>query len=299
MGVIHVKSNTVADFTGTVTVGNSAGATTTIAATDLVRPSDWNSNHSLLYTLTGNTLGNSTVGGTNLILAASGGVSLSGNGASLIISGPAPTPNRSFIEIMQGERMTTNWNFSETAMSNRIQFLPFWLDGVGLVPNTLRFMVTGIASSNRSLVGTFKAALYSAANSTQLSLLTSDSLALSWTDSSQSSVWNGFRALDFTGLSGATLTNEGRWVVALLVSMSGNNTTVANMGIYGGDNIPVLSGYFSGNTTSATNATRHIVPFFGGYSATTNGMPSTVGLTQINGNNSASMRDLYVVIKQI
>ena len=41
----HVKSNTIADFTGTVTVMNSAGTTATALATDLVRPSDWNSNH--------------------------------------------------------------------------------------------------------------------------------------------------------------------------------------------------------------------------------------------------------------
>ncbi len=35
--LIHVKSNTIGDFTGTVTVPNSAGGTETKAATDLVR----------------------------------------------------------------------------------------------------------------------------------------------------------------------------------------------------------------------------------------------------------------------
>jgi len=43
--VSHVKSNTIPDFTGTVTVNNSSGGTQTMAATDLVRPSDWNSAH--------------------------------------------------------------------------------------------------------------------------------------------------------------------------------------------------------------------------------------------------------------
>ena len=43
--LVHAKSNIVADFTGTATVLNSAGATTTVLATDLVRPSDWNSSH--------------------------------------------------------------------------------------------------------------------------------------------------------------------------------------------------------------------------------------------------------------
>ena len=43
--VTHAKSNTIADWSGTVTVGNSTGGTTTMAASDMVRPSDWNSAH--------------------------------------------------------------------------------------------------------------------------------------------------------------------------------------------------------------------------------------------------------------
>lgn len=48
--VNHAKNVTVADFTGTVTVFNSAGATTTALATDLARPSDWNSAHNITFT---------------------------------------------------------------------------------------------------------------------------------------------------------------------------------------------------------------------------------------------------------
>lgn len=43
--ISHAKSDTIADYTGTATVLNSAGATTTVLATNLVRPSDWNSAH--------------------------------------------------------------------------------------------------------------------------------------------------------------------------------------------------------------------------------------------------------------
>jgi hypothetical protein len=41
----HAKSNSQGDFTGTVTVYNSSGGSTSILATDMVRPSDWNSAH--------------------------------------------------------------------------------------------------------------------------------------------------------------------------------------------------------------------------------------------------------------
>lgn len=88
MAISHVKSVTVVDFTGTVTVYNSAGATTTAAATDLVRPADWNSVHNQFYTLSGNTSNGSTASGTNVVFGASGALTLVGSTGSLIFSAP-------------------------------------------------------------------------------------------------------------------------------------------------------------------------------------------------------------------
>lgn len=51
--VTHAKSNIIADWTGTVTVGNSSGGTATMQASDLVRPQDWNSAHQVSFSLTG------------------------------------------------------------------------------------------------------------------------------------------------------------------------------------------------------------------------------------------------------
>jgi len=51
--VTHAKSNIIADWTGTVTVGNSSGGTSTMQATDLVRPQDWNSAHAITFQVTG------------------------------------------------------------------------------------------------------------------------------------------------------------------------------------------------------------------------------------------------------
>lgn len=51
--ILHAKSETIADFAGTITGFNNSGGTTTIAATNLVRPSDWNSQHLLTLSLTG------------------------------------------------------------------------------------------------------------------------------------------------------------------------------------------------------------------------------------------------------
>jgi hypothetical protein len=88
MAVSHVKSNAIADFTGTVTVFNSLGATATTQATALVRPSDWNSAHNQYMTIAGNTAGASTISGTNIVLQGGNNVTLSANASTIIFSGP-------------------------------------------------------------------------------------------------------------------------------------------------------------------------------------------------------------------
>ena len=90
MAISHAKSNAVADFTGTVTVFNSLGATTTTLASALVRPSDWNSAHNQFLTIAGNTLGASTLSGTNIVLQGGANVTLSANGSTLVFSAPDP-----------------------------------------------------------------------------------------------------------------------------------------------------------------------------------------------------------------
>ena len=82
MAISHIKSNTIGDFTGTVTVFNSVGSTATANATDLVRPTDWNSVHNFFQTISGNTQGSSTFSGTNMVLAGGNNITLSANTAA-------------------------------------------------------------------------------------------------------------------------------------------------------------------------------------------------------------------------
>lgn len=84
MTLYHVKSNPVADFTGTVTVLNSVGSTATKNATDLVRPSDWNSAHNLAVTLSGNTAGTGNFSATNVVYQGGNNVTLSANTAASV-----------------------------------------------------------------------------------------------------------------------------------------------------------------------------------------------------------------------
>lgn len=83
MAIVHVKSNAVADATGTITVWNGA-TTQSVAATDVVRPSDWNSNHNYGYTITGNTTNASTVSATDVQLSGGPGIAIGGSNSTLI-----------------------------------------------------------------------------------------------------------------------------------------------------------------------------------------------------------------------
>lgn len=251
------------------------------------------------YRLIGNTLGNSTVTGNDIYLSGGNNITLSGTSNTIVVqaaAGGGGAASRLAIEINQGERLTTIRQLSETVFSNRPAFFPFWVEGTGIIPRTVRMFVSGGASSNRSLGLTMNMALYSLQNSTQLTLLTSDSIGFQYTASSQSSIWNGIGVLDLTGMSNYTLTAEGRYALAMNMSVSQANASWAQMAIYGCDNYPSFAKVFSNNTTGATNSTNQLLPWQGVYSTTTANFPNSVGKTQIYGGNSNSAMQPYMVL---
>lgn len=75
MTLLHAYSQTVADGT----------------ATSVVRPSDWNSGHNQFVTLSGNTAGQSTISGTNIVYQGGNNVTLSAitaaGAATIVVSG--------------------------------------------------------------------------------------------------------------------------------------------------------------------------------------------------------------------
>ena len=66
MSIVHLKNLTIADGTNT----------------DVVRPSDWNSGHQVLYNLSGNTVGSSQVSGADVIFVGGTNITLSADTAA-------------------------------------------------------------------------------------------------------------------------------------------------------------------------------------------------------------------------
>lgn len=90
MPITHAKSITVADATGTAT-GWFGTTTVTVPASAIQLPSDWNSAHNIVYNLAGNTAGSASISGTDVILAASGNITLSATNGSLLFSAGVPS----------------------------------------------------------------------------------------------------------------------------------------------------------------------------------------------------------------
>lgn len=293
MAIQHFYSQTVADGT----------------ATSVVRPTDWNSNHKMVYALSGNTAGSSQISGADITFVGGNNVTLSADTANSQLhfvgaaGGGGGAPDRYYKEIVQGERLTTIVGFSATNVTNRPLFLPFHMEGTGLQVNTARFLMSMGASSNRSLGGTFHVGLYSINNSTQMTLLASDSFSISSTASASSASWNGVNWIDFTGMSGFTATKEGRYMVALMVNPVSANVTWMPVSLYGADLMPVQSRIMRGNAGAASmvalSSNSQFVPFWGAYSTTTNAMPGSVGITQVNGASSQFQFQYYGALKEI
>ena len=112
MALSHVKVDTIADLTGTVTVFDSAGITATVAATGLVRPSDWNSAHNQFITVGGNTVGGSTASGTNIIYQGAGIVTLSANADTIVFSASQSVQTQGSVSVQgsQGAIVFSNSN---------------------------------------------------------------------------------------------------------------------------------------------------------------------------------------------
>jgi len=102
MAISHVFTNPIPDGTNT----------------NIVRPSDWNSAHNQYYTLSGNTLGASTVSGTNVILQAAGNVSLSGTGGTIVISGSNAVVPTSYVSNVNGSSGQISLNVGSSLSSS-------------------------------------------------------------------------------------------------------------------------------------------------------------------------------------
>lgn len=287
MAISHIKSNTIADFTGTVTVFNSQGSTTTANATDLVRPNDWNSAHNFFQTISGDTLGSSTASGTNMVLGFSGGIqghmSTGASVATLWVQSPILSGKNLYkdLAIVTAQQGQASLQFDPEILPAPVQF------------DRLIFGLFNTNSSNSSGSHTlsFWVGFYTR-NVSSLSLLTSSSSSTALTHSGTAgsySLYSGQRL--FTIPMTTTLSQGDYWVAFLSRTTSGGaNGSYSN--IAGSAHASNFFGHFGSSHATSVQFTLGQ----GQYSATTSGMPASVAFSQINGSNSAVFRPTILML---
>lgn len=220
MAISHVKSNPVANMTGTVTVFNSAGVTTTAAATDLVRPVDWNSAHNQFMTIGGNTAGVSTLSGTNIEFHGAGAVSLSGNGQTVVFSAPAQSVQTQGSVQVQGSTGAISF-----ANGNGITF--------GGNASTITASHNGLTSQSNQAYSAgngsvaFQTLTFADSNGVSFSTGTQGLFATVRTNYAASDHSHGNPTLALTNLSGTTASNSAGLTLSLSAAAPGAGGGIA------------------------------------------------------------------------
>lgn len=276
----HVKSDTIGDFTGTVTVFNSQGSTATVAATNLVRPSDWNSAHNFFQTITGNTSGDgSTASGTNLVIGGTNGaavhLSTGAGAATLWVAGAGP--QNLFWAIPPGVSTAVSQVGNGT-----IAVYPVIREGAFTATRADVFgSVSVSSSSNSSHAGALSVyvGLYSRNGST-LSLASSGSQSYQWSNTSNNSLGSIASLRQFSVPINVNYTGGDLWVGV----MSRSSTTNANW--FTASNILQSAAFHSaqlvGLIGEASNATRGQLGF-GRFSASSTALPGSMAFSNITG----------------
>lgn len=279
----HVKSNSIGDFTGTVTVFNSQGSTQTANATDLVRPGDWNSAHNFFQTISGNTFGSSTASGTNLViggdLGARVGMSTGANAATLWVQPPImsgviePVVDREFLAAQIGQ--------------NQLFVQPLVLRAPAQFEEAVQFVnYSNATNSSNSATLTLQIGFYTRTGNT-LSSVTSASASFAVTNSGTVGSYSIYAGMREMAIPLTTTLSAGNWHVVFRSQTTTGGGAGMTFSNFVASNI---NSAYSGRWSSANNATNQFVMGLGSYSATSTAMPASIALSQINGSAAANMR---------
>ena len=186
---------------------------------------------------------------------------------------------------------------SASTVTKKPMLQPLFMDGTGLVPSTVRFLLSlTSANSSQSFIGTFQAAIYSQQSGTGssiMSLITSDQQTYSVTTSGQFKT--GLMAMDFTGMAGFTFSNPGQYAVAFVCNPGTADGSHMVASIVGGSALPAINGVYSNQTTGANPA--ELIPWQGIYTTTSAGMPASISSNQLSGLPAGSNVPFWAALK--
>jgi hypothetical protein len=286
MPISHAKSITVADATGTVT-GWFGTTTVTIPASAIQLPSDWNSAHNVAYTLTGNTISNTTVSGTDIIFAGSGGVSVGGSNGSIIISGitggggGATTLAGYYDPYVNRERLAAQIGNNQLFVQPMPVYAPFQHNRFILPVN-----YSAATNSSNSATLSISVGLYTRTGNS-LSLASSSSGTFAVTNSGTAGSYSRVSGHRFYPIDWTNTVPVGDYWIAIGsrtttgggAGMSWSNFVASNQNTF-------LAGFWQ----SAATATNQWILGQGSFNTTTTALPASMAFSQINGSAAVAAR---------
>lgn len=302
MAVSHVFSNAAGNFTGTITGFNSQGSTQTLAATNLVRPQDWNSAHNQFYTLTGNTSDNSTASGSNVVFSGGAGITLVGSNSVIGIQGN-PVVTRAFFDNMGPLNTISGAMGTKQAQDRQVQVFPLkpYQDvfNGSMTVNTM-LMEASISGSTATLsaggISTIiRFGLYTldtTGATISLSLINSfgKTYGLAAASTNNSTYWQGRRWLSVHSSewsSQPVLSDGVHYFGGLHISTVGSTAqTFAMIGGFAGSTI-ARSGFLGVATANATH-NGDFGLFLGVFRATTGALPTGIAYTDVNRQSASA-----------
>jgi hypothetical protein len=297
MTVSHIFSSPLAEDTGTVTVFNSQGLSVTQVASSLVGPNEWNSAHNATTTLTGNTLGASTVSGSNIILSATGQLSLSGNASTIVFTAPSNST-------ISGLNINYPWALTSSNLGNSsVRFAPFTAEyplTITQMNIPVSFLLTSTSSTQTAGL-TWAGGVYSQTGTTFSSMATG-TVALSMSSSSSTASFTLTGMGSSTSFSTGGGVNLGAAIKYINIPMSTLIPAgIPCLAIYSGTGAGAgLAGSFLANTTAGpagavnvqsgvsnfTETTAYDRVLGGVFTATTAALPASFGSTMGSGVGS-------------
>lgn len=290
MPIQHFYTQTVADGT----------------ATSLVRPSDWNSAHNMVFNLSGNTLGSSQLVGSDVTFVGGNNITLSADTAAdkLVFIGPAaggatlsfmePTPLVGTANSSLGQNslyfvpIKPQNNVTMTAVNMLVSLSCTTSNISHAVSQTLSYglysLGTGASTSQLLLMATSSIAIMASYSSNLTGRYTISQGANSTTYSSpgqaSTSVWLGQRIMAYPMETLLEAGKEYYFCMAQSTASVGNTAALRMSHVVLNNMTNGSFGRLAPNGITASNSS--IIPNFNGfiYSATSNAWPSTIALSQ-------------------
>lgn len=274
-------------FVGASTVGNTAGSTGTVSTGNFVLVGSGPISLSQSTGAAGSAATLSIIGPATSSLSATGAVSISTNGSTISIGAPFGHMDMWEPGAVYGQ-LTTGPQIGQGS----VFVFPAPAAGYVTASHAVhRITMTVSSSSNSSHAGVISmyVGIYTRNGST-LSLASSGSQAIQWTNTSSNSI---------SVLTGAKLmscpinvnASPGDYWVAMMTRTS---TTNANWFTASNARYTAIGGQVNGLLGEASNITHQRLPGFGLYSATSSVLPASMAFTDIRGWGSSTVPNNFL-----